>query len=219
MGALVYAVLLAAYVVFGAPTHRLGDETVVVLPGENGKIGGVVVRRGFQKEVVLDTAYAASHIGVDGKLKPEQLSPATVQQEYGKTIAALPLKPATFVLYFVTGSDELTQESKSELDQVFAEIRKRPIPDVLLIGHTDTVGDYRKQRHLVPPTCRQSARNIGTGRNQDRSDRSGRPRRARIAGAHWRQCGRATQSRRGNQRPLSSIPRQRKQRSVKSSDA
>jgi outer membrane protein OmpA-like peptidoglycan-associated protein len=141
MGALVYAVLLAAYVVFGAPTHRLGDETVVVLPGENGKIGGVVVRRGFQKEVVLDTAYAASHIGVDGKLKPEQLSPATVQQEYGKTIAALPLKPATFVLYFVTGSDELTQESKSELDQVFAEIRKRPIPDVLLIGHTDTVGD------------------------------------------------------------------------------
>ncbi|MFZ1908851.1 MAG: OmpA family protein [Burkholderiales bacterium] len=138
---MVYAVLVAAYVVFGVPTHRLGEETVVVLPGENGKIGGVVVRRGLQEEVVLDTAYASSHIGVDGKLKPQQLTPERVQQEYGKTIEALPLKPAAFVLYFVTGSDQLTPESKSELDQVFAEIRKRPVADVLLIGHTDTVGD------------------------------------------------------------------------------
>lgn len=141
MGALVYAVLLAAYVVFGVPTHRLGEETVVVLPGENGKIGGVVVRRGLQEEVVLDTAYASSHIGTDGTLKSQRLSPEQVQQEYGKTIEALPLRPATFVLYFVTGSDQLTQESKSKLEQVFAEIRKRPVPDVLLIGHTDTVGD------------------------------------------------------------------------------
>jgi OmpA-OmpF porin, OOP family len=141
MGALVYAVLVAAYVVFGVPTHRLGEETVVVLPGENGKIGGVVVQRGLQEEVVLDTAYASSHIGVDGELKPQQLTPEQVQLEYGKTIEALPLKPAAFILYFVTGSDQLTQESQSKLDQVFAEIRKRPVPDVLLIGHTDTVGD------------------------------------------------------------------------------
>jgi len=139
MGAFVYAVLVAAYVVFGGPTHRLGDETVVVLPGENGKIGGVVVRRGLQEQV-LDTAYAASHIGADGTLKPERLAPETVQQEYGKTIAALPLRPASFLLYFITGSDELTEESKSNLNQVLAEIRKRPVPDVLLIGHTDTVG-------------------------------------------------------------------------------
>ena len=137
MGALIYAVLVAAYVVFGGPKHQLGEETVVVLPGENGKIGGVVVHRGIQEQV-LDTAYAASHIGTDGTLEPQQLSPDTVQQEYGETIAALPLKPATFLLYFITGSDELTEESKSNLNQVLAEIRKRPVPDVLLIGHTDT---------------------------------------------------------------------------------
>ena len=174
MGALVYAVLLAAYVVFGVPTHRLGEETVVVLPGENGKIGGVVVRRGLQEEV-LDTAYAASHIGVDGTLKSQRLSPEQVQQEYSKTIRALPLKPATFVLYFVTGSDQLTQESKSKLDQVFAEIRERPVADVLLIGHTDTVGALESNDIL----SRQRADKvreilIQAGVNADRIEVAGR---------------------------------------------
>ncbi len=139
MGALVYAVLLAAYVVFGVPTHPLGEETVVVLPGENGKLGGVVVRRGLQEQV-LDTAYAASHIGTNGVLERKQLLPEQVQQDFEKTISALPLKPTAFIVYFVSGSDELTQDSKAKFDQVLAEIRTRPAPDVLLIGHTDTVG-------------------------------------------------------------------------------
>lgn len=174
MGALLYAVLLAAYVVFGVSTHRLGEETVVVLPGENGKIGGVVVRRGLQEQV-LDTAYASSHIGVDGTLKSQRLSAEQVQQEYGKTIKALPLKPAAFVLYFVTGSDQLTQESKSKLDQVFAEIRERPVADVLLIGHTDTVGALESNDIL----SRQRADKvremlIQAGINADRIEVAGR---------------------------------------------
>ena len=139
MGALVYAVLLATYIVFSTPKHSLGEETVIVLPGENGKIGGVVVRRGTQEQV-LDTAYAASHISSDGVLQRKQVSPEQVEREFGKTLSALPLKPSTYILYFVTGSDELTDESKPKLDQVMAEIRKRPAPDILLIGHTDTVG-------------------------------------------------------------------------------
>ncbi|MGA8004880.1 MAG: OmpA family protein [Burkholderiales bacterium] len=139
MGALVYAVLLATYIVFSTPKHSLGEETVIVLPGENGKIGGVVVHRGTQEQV-LDTAYAASHIGSDGVLQRKQVSPEQVERKFGKTLSALPLKPAAYIVYFVAGSDELTDESKPKLDQVMAEIRKRPAPDILLIGHTDTVG-------------------------------------------------------------------------------
>lgn len=138
MGALVYAVLIAAFVVFGSRPPFV-EETVVVLPGDHGKIGGVVVRRGTQEQV-LDTAYAASHVRGDGVLVPERLSAAQVEQEFGKTVAALPLKPTSFTLYFITGTDELTEESKVELQRVMAEIRKRPVADVELIGHTDTVG-------------------------------------------------------------------------------
>lgn len=147
MGALLYAVLVAAYVVFGVPRQPLGEETVIVLPGENGKIGGVVVRRGGQEQV-LDTAYATSHIGSDGVLERTKASPEQVQQEFGKTISALPLKPATFIVYFISGTDDLTQASKAKLDQVLAEIRRRPAPDVLLIGHTDTVGSMASNDSL-----------------------------------------------------------------------
>lgn len=138
MGVLVFTVLYAAFVVFGH-NHPIAEETVIVLPGENGKIGGVVVRRGLQEQV-LDTPYASSHIRSDGKLEPERATAQQVQQEYGKALAALPLKPANFVLYFITGLDELTEASKAQFAQVLAEIRKRPVADVQLIGHTDTVG-------------------------------------------------------------------------------
>ena len=46
----------------------------------------------------------------------------------------------SYTLYFLEGRDELTAESIAELDKVFAEIKLRPLPDIVVIGHTDTVG-------------------------------------------------------------------------------
>jgi len=46
----------------------------------------------------------------------------------------------TFILYFREGTDELTTESRQALDQVSAEIARRPAPEVVVIGHTDRVG-------------------------------------------------------------------------------
>jgi outer membrane protein OmpA-like peptidoglycan-associated protein len=45
------------------------------------------------------------------------------------------------MLYFLEGRDELTAESIVELDKVFAEIKLRPLPDIVVIGHTDSVGN------------------------------------------------------------------------------
>jgi outer membrane protein OmpA-like peptidoglycan-associated protein len=137
MAGVIFAVLMALVIAERPPS--VAEETVVVLPGDNGKIGGVVVRRGDQQQV-LDTPYAASHIGGNGELERERLSADQVRKEYGQTLAALPPKPESFLLYFVTGSDELTEASKVELKHVLAEMRKRPVPDLQLIGHTDTMG-------------------------------------------------------------------------------
>ena len=173
MGALVYAVLAAAFVVF-ASRPPFAEETVVVLPGDHGKIGGVVVRRGTQEQV-LDTAYAASHVRGDGVLVAERFSAAKVQQEFAKTVAALPLRPVSFTLYFVTGTDELTAESKVELQRVMAEIRKRPVADVELIGHTDTVG-ARLANDLLSKQRAETMRRflLEAGISMDRIEVSGR---------------------------------------------
>ena len=56
-------------------------------------------------------------------------------------LAAQPPAPVRFTLYFVENKDEFTEESKKIVDSVFAEIARRPVPDVIVIGHTDTVGN------------------------------------------------------------------------------
>jgi len=112
-------------------------ETVVVLPSADGHIGTVVVQRGDTRQV-LDKPYAASRSDDD---KVEQLSAADVKQEFGATLQALPARPSSFTVYFTTGTDELTPESKADLQNILAALKDRPLPDVQVIGHTDTVGD------------------------------------------------------------------------------
>ena len=131
--AIVAAIGLAVFLL--RPTAP--KETVVVLPGPDGKAGTVVVQRGETRQV-LNQPYATSRSGED---QVARLSDAEVKQTFGTTLQALPARPTAFVLYFITGTDELTPESKGELQNVLAALKDRPQPDVLVIGHTDTVGD------------------------------------------------------------------------------
>jgi outer membrane protein OmpA-like peptidoglycan-associated protein len=119
----------------GSPT----DEMVVVLPHADGTVGGVVVKRGSQ-EAVLDRPYAASAIGAEGKLRATSVSRQQVDQAFGAALAALPGRPASFLLYFREGSDELTPDSRAQLDKILGELKGRPAPEVIVIGHTDAIG-------------------------------------------------------------------------------
>ena len=38
------------------------------------------------------------------------------------------------------GVRERSARDRTELDLVFAELKRRPLPDIVVIGHTDTVG-------------------------------------------------------------------------------
>ncbi len=110
--------------------------TVVLLPED--KPTAVVVRQG-EKEVVLDKPYAAADVTWRGPV-PAQSSAAEVQARFGAALAAQPEQTRTFVLYFVEGKDEFTDESKALVDNVLADIARRPVPDVLVVGHTDALG-------------------------------------------------------------------------------
>lgn len=132
MPVLVVAVMVALAIITATPV-----ETVTVLPSADGHVGTVVVQRG-ETQQVLHQAYATSS---SAQAEVMVLSPQAIQSTYGKALHALPAQPATFLLYFVTGTDELTDESKRELEKVLSAMRARPLPDVLVIGHTDTQGD------------------------------------------------------------------------------
>lgn len=142
MGALAVVAAIGLAVFLLRPTAP--KETVVVLPSPDGHTGTVVVQRGETRQV-LNQPYATSRSDED---KVAQLSDAEVKQIFGPTLQALPARPAAFVLYFITGTDELTAESKAELQNVLAALKDRPAPDVLVIGHTDTVGELTTNDRL-----------------------------------------------------------------------
>ncbi len=135
-------VLLAALLAACAqtpPKAPVAPELFAVIPGANGHVGAIVVE-GPGKRQVLDTAYEAARIRADGTTENTRLSEAEIRAQFAAVLDALPGRPASFVLHFLEGRDELTPASKAELDKVFAEIKRRPLPDIVVIGHTDTVG-------------------------------------------------------------------------------
>jgi len=133
----VAALLLAAGLAAGCAAPR--PALFAVVPGSNGHVGSIVVESNGEKRVI-DTAYGAQRLKADGSLETQKLDARQVREQFGTTLAALPGKPAKFTLYFLEGKDELTADSKVELERIFAELKRRPLPDIAVIGHTDTVG-------------------------------------------------------------------------------
>ncbi len=170
------AALLAAACASTPPAVK--PELFAVVPAPDGHIGAIVVHTNSGNEKVINTAYGAERIEADGSVKAATLSPDEVKQNFGSTLAALPGKPATFVLYFLEGRDELTPESKIEMDKVLAELKRRPLPDIVVIGHTDSVGglSYNDKLSLARAE-RVREMMIGMGIPADRITAAGRGKR------------------------------------------
>jgi outer membrane protein OmpA-like peptidoglycan-associated protein len=156
------------------------EETVVVLPGPDGKSGTVVVQREGTRQV-LDSPYAASHVRTDGSLQGSPLSQQQVADSFGATLAALPARPTVFLLYFLSAKDELTPESNSELEKILADMRARPVPDIIVTGHTDTVGSAEANDKLSMQRAeRVKGFLTGIGIPRDRIQTAGRGEREPI---------------------------------------
>ena len=129
-----FALLLA----LAALVAGCASERVVLLPEQDGRPAAVVVKQ-HGREVVLDRPYAAAELTLADPWS-YRATPSEVESTFGDALAAQPERAAHFILYFVEGTDELTEASKKTLDTVFADLAKRPVPDVLVVGHTDAVG-------------------------------------------------------------------------------
>ena len=118
----------------------------VVLPNPDGSSGAVTIEDA-QKSVVLDQPYAAGEVR-NGIAAPVKVDQAQVQQIFGNALAAQPVLPSHFVLYFEKDSNTLTPESQRQYQAVFADIKRRPVYEVEVIGHTDTLGNPPHNQQL-----------------------------------------------------------------------
>lgn len=128
-------ILVAASLLAACSTSR---DTVILLPKEDGSTGAIAASRGGS-EILLDSAYAEARSG-GSKMRPGTADRAEVEKRFGAALSAMPPPPKSFVVYFQSGSDDFTEESKSTLSQMLDEMKQRPSPEITVIGHTDRVG-------------------------------------------------------------------------------
>ncbi len=123
------------------------QTTVVLLPEKDGGDTAIVVSDG-QRKVVLDRPYAATELTLADPWLYNS-SAADVQGHFGPALAAQPTRPVPFTLYFIENTDELTDDSKRMLESVYAEIAQRAVPDIVVVGHTDSTGTAARNDALA----------------------------------------------------------------------
>ncbi len=133
-----------------AITVACARTQVVLLPDQDGKVGVVEVSGRGSK--TLDQPYQTTQTArVAGILTPARtLDEYQVKTDFKEAMAAEPVKPANFVFYFTSGSAELTSASFRLIPKVLEAIRVRNSTDIIISGHTDTVGtdDYNRKLSL-----------------------------------------------------------------------
>jgi outer membrane protein OmpA-like peptidoglycan-associated protein len=150
------------------------DDLVVLLPARDGKTGALSVTQGGT-ERVLDAPYAAARVKEEGRLETGTATPDEVQRTFGEALAAQPPRPVSFLLYFLEGKDTLTPESQQVIQQIFAEIARRPSPEIVIIGHTDRVGSVAANDALSLRRAQRVRDDLATlGISADRMEVAGR---------------------------------------------
>jgi outer membrane protein OmpA-like peptidoglycan-associated protein len=120
---------------------RPGQALVVLLPdSDTGTTGRARVSnpsgsRDLATERTATLATANRRPGAVGTL-----SQADVDRLFGDALSALPSTARRFTLHFQFESDELTPESRAMVDEILAAVKERVMPEVLVVGHTDTMG-------------------------------------------------------------------------------
>lgn len=121
--------------------QQAAPDRIILLPDADGQVGKIIVSSSGNQQL-LDTAYAATEVDAKGQITPRSEDAASVQARYGELLRAQPPRPASFTVYFVTGSaQELSPESRQTLERLKETIAQRPAPEISVIGHTDRVGE------------------------------------------------------------------------------
>ncbi len=114
-------------------------ERIILMPDKEGKVGHLDVRTS-KGEKELSSAWATASIKA-GEVVPGQSSREEVADRFGSVIEGLPPRPQRIELNFELGSDRLTAQSRNQVPGIQRLMKEYPAPEVIVIGHTDALGD------------------------------------------------------------------------------
>lgn len=122
------------------------NEIYMVMP-EEGAEGTVVVTFPDGREVVLHGDYSAMTVAGE-ETRTYESNGSEMRDLFGEAVRAIPPAPSTQTLYFTTGTTDFNDESKALADEVYEDVVSRQSPEVIVSGHTDTVGSAESNQAL-----------------------------------------------------------------------
>jgi outer membrane protein OmpA-like peptidoglycan-associated protein len=124
-------------VLLGGCAH---SSSLVLLTDEDGGHGQVALLEVNGKPTDTVVAEANSRAALQsGSVKP--LGAKGLKPTEAALLTELPPPARSFTLYFLEGTTDMVPESAPVLEEVRAEIAKRPGAEVQVTGHSDTVGN------------------------------------------------------------------------------
>lgn len=141
-----FIVLLGAGLTACAPfrfsvPERPGQTLTVLLPDGDSDTSGRASVSNPAGATDLTSPNEASVVSANQPpTAATRMSDDEVQRIFGDVLSALPPAPQRFTLYFRFESNELTDESRSMVPDILQAIRNHPVPELLIVGHTDTTG-------------------------------------------------------------------------------
>ena len=119
---------------------------VVVLPSEDGSVGAVTLDDG-RNSAILDKAGAAAEMRA-GRGSVAKVEQNEITDIFALAFAARPILPKRFEFFFASDSDRLTPESATTYPALYADLKKRRVYEVEIVGHADTLGDENYDQQL-----------------------------------------------------------------------
>lgn len=122
------------------PPAAIVRDRVILLPSQDGKPSAVIVTTAT-REQVLDQAYQSARVDTASGIVATTENADSIALRYGDVLAAMPPRPIAFTVHFNSGAQELNAASQQVLSAVKAEIARRPAAEIVVVGHTDRVGN------------------------------------------------------------------------------
>lgn len=115
------------------------DSYVVLMPNIDGSTGKIIVSNKKNVKLEIDRAgFGVQFDDAKGQIKA--FDQEKISQDFKEASQNRPKQPKIFLLYFESGGTVLTKESQFLVSEILNEVELRMVPDISIIGHTDTVG-------------------------------------------------------------------------------
>jgi outer membrane protein OmpA-like peptidoglycan-associated protein len=142
--------LIWTAIILSLPFITSAPKTTVILLDNESSHNAVSVSTDVGN-VIVDQPYFYTVLTASDK-KPSSLikgDPDAIRKKYTEQLNSLPTKPVSLLFYFESGTSELTESSKNQIQKLINLIASREPAAVDIIGHSDRAGDADQNYQLA----------------------------------------------------------------------